>query len=529
MLRYAATIFLSAFLLFQVQPLIAKVILPWFGGSPSVWSTCMLFFQVLLLGGYCYAHILTAKLEGRTQALVHTALLVVALGTLPILPDAYWKPAGGEDPTFRILLLLLVTIGLPYFLLSSTGPLVQRWFSVAYPGRSPYRLYSLSNIGSVAALLTFPFLFEPLFTGGALAWSWSVLFGVFAILCGVTAWKALGSRAAEAPALDEVPKNKQLAPVGGRRIGLWLALAALPSVMLLAITNVLCQDIAVVPFLWVAPLTIYLVTFILCFDSDRWYRRRIFAPALGIVGPLALVVTYLVEKEVHNALTALPMQIVIFSALLFLCGMVCHGELVRRKPEAGRLTLFYVCVSAGGALGGVFVALIAPLVFTNYVELWLGAAACTVAALYVLFESGFVRRSNPGARWALPGAMAVALLVSLTLHILDRDTALISSSRGFFGRTRVYEYVSVQGEGAQAQGDRRAQPHARPHPARAAVLRRQAALPPHHLLHRGVRHRHRDGLRPRGHRAAAREDERTGAHRHHRTRRRHDRLLRREG
>jgi hypothetical protein len=451
MLRYAATTFLGAFLLFQVQPLIAKVILPWFGGSPSVWSTCMLFFQVLLLGGYCYAHILTAKLEGRSQALIHTALLVVALGSLPILPHSYWKPSGSENPTFRILLLLLVTIGLPYFLLSSTGPLVQRWFSVARPNRSPYRLYALSNIGSVAALLTFPFLFEPLFSGAALAWSWSIGFAGFALLCGLTAWKALGSKAAEAPPLDAVARER-VAPVAGRRIVLWLALAALPSTMLLAVTNVLCQDIAVVPFLWVAPLTVYLVTFILCFDSDRWYRRNLFAPLLGVVGPLALLVTYLVEKEVHNALTSLPMQIAVFSALLFLCGMVCHGELVAKRPGAGRLTLFYVCVSAGGAIGGVFVALIAPLLFTNYVELWLGAAACTVAAFYALFQSGLMRSgSKPLVRWGLPAAMTAGLFGSITLHIANSDHAVVSQTRGFFGRMRVYEYLALKGQGRDAK------------------------------------------------------------------------------
>ena len=432
-MRYAATIFLSAFLLFQVQPLAAKAILPWFGGSPSVWTTCMLFFQVLLLGGYCYAHILSSRFEPRMQAVVHSLLLLAALAALPILPDISWKPDGNANPVGRILALLTVNLGLPYFLLSSTGPLVQRWFSLARPGRSPYRLYALSNIGSIMALLSFPFLFEPVLTTQVLGTIWSVGFGAFVLLCAVSAW----STARAAPVDPAAPTSSgERERVPATRWGAWLGLAALPSVMLLAVTNLLSQDIAVVPFLWIAPLTAYLLTFILCFDSDRWYRRGLFAPLLAIVAPLALVVTYLVESNVRIGLTSLGAQVTIHSTLLFLCGMVCHGELARQRPGASRLTLFYVCVSAGGALGGVFVALVAPVIFDSYVELWLGAAACTIVAGVALAKAG-----PKWVKWAAIPAMTAIVAGAVTLHIAMRDPEIILSERGFFGRLRVREQL----------------------------------------------------------------------------------------
>src|SRR5882724_7073283 len=177
---YAATIFLSSFLLFLVQPLIARLILPWFGGSAAVWTTCMLFFQVLLLGGYAYAHALNARLRGRGQAIVHTILLAVAVACLPIAPSEYWKPAGGEEPVSRILLLLGATVGLPYFLLASTSPLLQAWYARAYPGRNPYRLFAMSNLASLVALVGYPFVVEPLFTGREQVIGWSWVFVAFA-------------------------------------------------------------------------------------------------------------------------------------------------------------------------------------------------------------------------------------------------------------------------------------------------------------------------------------------------------------
>src|SRR5438094_7055627 len=190
MLLYACTIFLSAFLLFQVQPIMAKMILPWFGGSAAVWTTCLLFFQCLLLLGYLYAHAAFRYLASQVQALLHIALLAISLFALPVIPAAAWKPAGGEDPTFRILGLLAATVGLPYFLLSTTGPLVQAWYARRYAGAMPYRLYALSNAGSMFALISYPALFEPVFGTHRQALIWSVAYLGFILLCGITAFRS---------------------------------------------------------------------------------------------------------------------------------------------------------------------------------------------------------------------------------------------------------------------------------------------------------------------------------------------------
>ena len=285
-LPYAGTIFLSAFLLFLVQPVVAKQILPWFGGSAAVWTTCMVFFQCILLAGYAYADF-TSRLGLRRQALLHSALLLLSLALLPILPDPSWKPAGEAEPIGRILLLLTATIGLPYFLLSSTTPLLQAWYWQRFRSAVPYRLFALSNFASMLALLGFPVIFEPALSLPELGNGWSILYAVFALLCGVTGY--LSARAADAgPTLaDPVAASRSQAPAPGlRRQLLWLALSAMGSMMLLAVTNHVTQNIASVPFLWVIPLALYLLTFILCFDHPagtsetsscccwRWACRR---------------------------------------------------------------------------------------------------------------------------------------------------------------------------------------------------------------------------------------------------------------
>src|SRR6185295_359146 len=267
-LPYAGTIFLSSFLLFLVQPIIAKQILPWFGGSAAVWTTCLVFFQSILLAGYAYAD-LTTRLGPRRQAMLHVTLLAVSLASLPILASTGWKPQGDEQPILRILLLLAATIGLPYFLLSTTTPLLQAWYWRRFQSAVPYRLFALSNLAWLLALLGFPVLFEPVFDLTTLGWAWSFLFAGFALLCGVTAWlsmNGLDSRQVPAAAADAQP-------VSTRDQVRWLLLSAMGSVMLLAVTNHITQNVASVPFLWVLPLALYLVTFILAFDHPRWYVR----------------------------------------------------------------------------------------------------------------------------------------------------------------------------------------------------------------------------------------------------------------
>ncbi len=354
---------LSAFLLFQVQPVISKFILPWFGGSPGVWTTCMVFFQIVLFAGYAYAHVLT-KFRPRTQALVHSGLMLAALVFLPIAPGDGWKPAGDEDPAGRILLLLLGTVGLPYFILSSTSPLAQVWFTRALPGRSPWRLYALSNIGSLVALLSYPFFFEPRLEVTAQTWLWSGAFVIFALLSTTLAWKVQGKGETAEAATAESPKS-EIAPKWWHRV-LWVALPALASVMLLATTNHVCQDVAVVPFMWVAPLSLYLLTFIICFEHERWYVRWVWAL-------LAVVVIFITagEAKFGGEVDLTPDFIAEIGwcfGSMFLACMICHGELARLKPGTSRLTEFYLMMSAGGALGGMLVSLAAPRVFDTFME-----------------------------------------------------------------------------------------------------------------------------------------------------------------
>ncbi|HVM50999.1 MAG TPA: fused MFS/spermidine synthase [Candidatus Acidoferrum sp.] len=482
MAAYALTIFTGAFLLFQVQPLMGKYILPWFGGGPGVWTTCMLFFQVLLLGGYAYAHFTSRWLKPRRQAVLHLVLLVAALALLPITPSDSWKPHGGGNPTLQILALLAASLGLPYFVLSATGPLIQHWFSRANPGASPYRLYALSNIGSLLALLSYPFYFENHFTRATQATLWACGLGVYALCCGICAfklWKAsplagTGIETMNPPGtgtsnIQHPTSNMQLAPgrqaldvgcsmldvgcsqcsgqpphpfplplgggEGARRAGegmvhgphpgpqvtealqsspgafpdpqlstlnpqplsqpptlnhlLWLLLPACASVLLLATTNKLCQDVAVVPFLWVLPLALYLLSFVICFDSPRWYMRFPFTIALvAAMAGWCWALFYGADWELGK-------QVTVYCGGLFICCMVCHGELYRLKPDPVHLTRFYLMIAAGGALGGVLVAVAAPLVFTDYFELHWGLLLCGLLFLLIcIFD-----RSQADWRW----------------------------------------------------------------------------------------------------------------------------------
>ncbi|MBI5766461.1 MAG: fused MFS/spermidine synthase [Verrucomicrobia bacterium] len=378
---FALTIFTGAFLLFQVQPLIGKYILPWFGGGPGVWTTCMLFFQLLLLGGYAYAHFLSKHLRPRTQVIVHLVLLGAALVSLPITPGDHWKPTPSENPAWQILALLAANLGLPYLVLSATGPLMQEWFRRSVPGASPYRLYALSNVGSLLALVSYPFYFETNFTRLAQArfWSWGlVAYALFAAVCAWRVWRlpAATSEIAAPPAGGGAPATP---PTFFQRL-LWVLLPACASVLLLAITNKICQDVAVIPFLWVLPLALYLLTFIISFDSPRWYARFWWMLLLGGTVVAACYALF------QGADLAIVRQVVIFSALLFVGGMVCHGELYHLKPDPRHLTSFYLMISAGGALGGLFVALVAPAVFDNFYEFHLSVALLVGLLLALLWR-----------------------------------------------------------------------------------------------------------------------------------------------
>jgi SAM-dependent methyltransferase len=369
---------LSAFLLFQVQPVISKFILPWFGGSPGVWTTCMLFFQIVLFAGYAYAHALT-KLRPRTQFLIHGVLMLGALICLPIAPGDSWKPAGDEDPMGRILLLLLGTVGLPYFVLSSTSPLTQVWFTRALPGSSPWRLYALSNLGSLAALLSYPFLFEPRWDVLEQTWYWS---GGFILFAALSLWMAWSTAPKGTVTESEAVADEGEAPRWWQRV-LWLLLPAVASAMLLATTNHVCQDVAVVPFMWVVPLSLYLITFIICFEHERWYLRPVWT-----LLALAVVFVTIAEKKITLEVTPNYLAEIAWSfGAMFLACMVCHGELARLKPAPSRLTEFYLLMSAGGAVGGLLVSLVAPRVFVTYLEWPLGLITVFAIALLALMAA----------------------------------------------------------------------------------------------------------------------------------------------
>ncbi len=355
----AFSIFLSAFLLFQLQPLTSRWILPWFGGSTAVWTTCVLFFQVVLFAGYAYAHATFRRLGARRQAILHLLLLIAACALLPIIPNESWKPLDSDHPTGLILGLLTATVGVPYFVLSSTGPLLQAWFAQAFPGRSPYRLYALSNFGSLLALLSYPFLVEPLLGLRIQAWTWTAAFVVLAICLGICAWKRFQAYTASGDenglAMAAHDEQHDLPP-SLAACAAWVLLPALASVVLLATTNHVCQNVAVIPFLWVLPLSLYLLTFIICFDHPRWYSRG--TAALATAG-LAFACAGAWDIDAVYALSVVP-ELSLYLAMMFGVCLLCHGELVRLRPHAAHLTAFYLALSAGGALGGVLVSLVAP-------------------------------------------------------------------------------------------------------------------------------------------------------------------------
>ncbi len=438
---FIASIFLSAFLLFQVQPVIARYILPWYGGSPAVWTTCMLFFQFGLLAGYAYAHALATWLRERKRAQVSIHLAVIALSfiLLPVTPDAGLKPDAATDPAWGIVTLLLRTVGLPFFAISASGPLLQHWFASAFPGRSPYRLYAVSNAGSLLGLVSYPFVIEPLFGLRLQTEIWSVtyvLYGGLAALCARQLLKRPASRENGPPSAED-----NAAPPLARDRILWAAFAALGSLLLLATTNQMCQDIAVVPFLWVLPLSLYLLTFIIAFDHSRWYRRAIWIP-LALAASIGLAL--LLNHDYFGEELPIVIQVAVYMGSMFACCMVCHGEMVRLKPSPRHLTSFYLLVATGGALGGLFVSQIAPRIFIGFWELHLGLllAAALVAATVLRDNAHSGQRASKGRLAFLASLGAIAIIATghlLWKHISTQREGAIASVRGFYGVLHVYE------------------------------------------------------------------------------------------
>jgi len=416
---FAGTIFSSAFLLFLVQPLIAKQILPWFGGSAAVWTVCMVFFQSLLLGGYVYADWLSRRLAPKRQVLLHGALLLASLATLPIVAAARWKPAGGDDPTLAILGLLAATIGLPYFLLSSTGPLLQAWLARADWGPRVYRFFSLSNAASLLSLLAYPVLIEPWLTLRTQAIGWSVGYAAFVALClgcSATAPGLTRARPVAAPATAGGAAAPATAPIDQ---ALWLLLPAMGTWLLLAVTNRLTQNVAAIPFLWILPLSAYLLSFILCFESDRWYQRKLFLP----LGATALLLGGWALREGLGS--AVATGVPLYTGALFVLCMVLHGETARLRPPPHRLTRYYVMLAAGGALGGMAVGLLAPLLLTAYYEL--GAGLALTAAL------GILRWRHRRSGWLASLGLALVCGGFLIKEVTDDQRDSRRMLRNFYG------------------------------------------------------------------------------------------------
>lgn len=408
---YAVTIALSAALLFVVEPAAAKALLPKFGGAAGVWIACILFFQTALLAGYFYAWAVTRFIAARAQPAVHIALLALSAGVLP------WGPPGagavaGDHPLFAILAALAVSIGLPFFALSATSPLLQAWYGEG----APYRLFALSNAASLAALLAYPILIEPRFPLSAQFRGWATLYLVFAAACVVC---ALLKRPAMAAETVRARASRGVAL-------LWTALAACAAVLWPAVANHLSQEVAAIPFLWVLPLSVYLLTFILCFEGRGWYRPRVFRWLLPVA---CAAIAWRLGTQ--GSAGGIAWEIPIFCAALFVCCMFCHGELSRLRPDAEGLAFFYCMVALGGAAGAAFVSLFAPNVFHTFLELPVGVAACFILSLPLLYRRGSARQL-----WRV-SLVAAAAFVFVNIYGAGTQSAL--RIRNFYGALQVTE------------------------------------------------------------------------------------------
>lgn len=453
LVAYALTIFLSAGLLFLVQPMVARMVLPLLGGSPAVWNTCMVFFQAVLLAGYGYSHLVTTRLRLRGQAAVHLVVLAAAALVLPLAVPEGKVPPVSEQPEWWLLGLLAVTAGLPFFVVSTTGPLLQRWFSwTGHPRASdPYFLYAASNLGSVIGLLAYPVALEPALTLRAQGWFWTAGYAALALglvsclalvrrgpatraaAARATAVAAAGAAAAGATAGADgapgantataaAPLHATAAPDWRRRL-LWLALAFVPSSLTLGVTQYVCTDLAAMPWAWVVPLLIYLLSFVVAFAPGARLPLGALgvawlAAAAGILGLLAFGVQM-------PLLPILALQVV----GLLLAALACHGRLAADRPAADRLTEFYFWIAVGGVLGGAFNALAAPLLFESVLEYPL-----VIVLSFLLVKWPRAR----AARQPLLGAAAAILLLGAFLGCQawragERGLTVLLRERTFFG------------------------------------------------------------------------------------------------
>ena len=424
---YALTIFLSAFLLFVVEPMAAKQLLPSLGGSSAVWTTCLVFFQTVLLLGYLYAHWVSSRLKPIRQADAHILLLIAALLMLGVRlrpPPA----AASYHPALTVFLTLSAVIGVPYLALSATTPLLTSWFAKTFPGESPYRLFALSNLASLAALASYPLLIEPNFTMNQQTSAWAPAFFIFAVACGAIAWSSrLRNPVASAIPIED-PGQAQGA-LGGERSGpvLWFFLALGGGMMLVAVTNHLSQNIAAIPLLWLPPLALYLMTFILTFQGGAWYPRP-FVLRLALVALASMGYALMDIRKLFPIAVSLPL----FLIGLFVTCFFLHGELYARRPEAERLTQFYLYTAAGGAAGTMLVGLAAPLLLRANYDLACTLVAVAAIALAATWKDGW----GPRLIWVAGAVGAIFVVHAQVRGYNDEAVALV---RNFYGTLRVRE------------------------------------------------------------------------------------------
>ncbi|WP_299645210.1 fused MFS/spermidine synthase [uncultured Chloroflexus sp.] len=434
--KYIISIFISAFLLFQVQPMIAHYILPWFGGTNGVWSAVVLFFQLMLVGGYLYANWLIKSVDYKKQWKIHNILLLFTVGTIiflslswpaPVIPSTNWKPTSTEQPVIYILFLLTISVGLPYFTLASNSPLIQSWFAQTHVGQSPYWLYALSNAGSLLGLLSYPFLVEPSLRLSEQGWLWSGLYIVFAAVTCFIAWSVPRTRDQIGYHRDKDVQATSAPQTSFTSYLLWLSLSAVATLMMLSVTNRLTQEVAPVPLLWILPLTIYLLSFTIAFAGEFYYHRFAFFIFLTVtsVGVIAALL-----------IPTMPILLQIGSYLLFIFAvcMIAHGELYHLRPAPTQLTSFYLLVSIGGALGGFFVNFIAPLIFDDYWELYIGWIIVYSVLLFLAPKKLNTRRQS-----YLIGSVATVMIIFIGYIMLPDHQDTIWRDRNFYGALRVVE------------------------------------------------------------------------------------------
>lgn len=421
---YAATMALAGFLLFQVQPVLAKFILPWFGGSATTWIVCMLFFQMALLAGYAHAYAVTRPFRVPVQAKLQIAIIALSLLLLPITPSDGWKPGEGSDPTWRIVALLAASVGIPYMVLATTSPLLSRWLARVDSSLDPSRFFAASNLGSFVGLLSYPFVFERVMSSEQQTMLWSIAYVVYGALfagCAFIAMRAKDEPAAQADAVAGAQADQPL---------LWLVYSMLGSVLLLASTNAITQWSAVIPFLWIAPLSLYLLTFVIAFGHQKLYAR---VPFILIF--LALAAAALWSSSPDSGREMIE-QVALHCAVVFFGCMICHGEMVRLQPEPARLPKFYLTISAGGALGGVLVALVAPVTLHDYFEHPAVLIAIGLAGVILIARTPIAPRWRYGAA-GLAALMLIGATAGAIQQELEPEYELIERVRNFYGVVKI--------------------------------------------------------------------------------------------